>query len=50
MSRDIGNTLNLQFGLLLEETITDSDEIDATISTLRQIKTRLVAQTRGGGP
>ena len=32
---------------LLEETITDPGEIDAAISTLRQIETRLVARTRG---
>jgi DNA-binding MarR family transcriptional regulator len=31
---------------LLAEAITDADEIDATISTLRQIETRLVSQTR----
>jgi MarR family transcriptional regulator, temperature-dependent positive regulator of motility len=36
------------WSLLLKETITDSDEIDAAISTLRQIETRLVARTRGG--
>jgi MarR family transcriptional regulator, temperature-dependent positive regulator of motility len=33
---------------LLEETITDSGEIDAAISTLRQIESRLLARTRGG--
>lgn len=31
---------------LMQEAITDADEIDATISTLRQIETRLVARTR----
>lgn len=33
---------------LLEEAVTDSDEIDAVISTLRHIEARLVARTRGG--
>ncbi len=33
---------------LLEETITDPDEIDAAISTLQHIETRLVARTRDG--
>jgi DNA-binding MarR family transcriptional regulator len=37
------------WSLLLEETIADPDEIGAAISTLRQIETRLVARTRGGG-
>jgi MarR family transcriptional regulator, temperature-dependent positive regulator of motility len=36
------------WSLLLEEAIADSDEIDAAISTLRQIETRLLARTRGG--
>jgi MarR family transcriptional regulator, temperature-dependent positive regulator of motility len=31
---------------LLEETVADPDEIDAAISTLRHIETRLVARTR----
>ena len=35
------------WSLLLEETITDPGEIDAAISTLRQIETRLVARARG---
>ncbi len=34
---------------MLEETETDPDEIDAAISTLRHIETRLVARTRGEG-
>jgi MarR family transcriptional regulator, temperature-dependent positive regulator of motility len=34
------------WSLLLEGTIADSREIDATISTLRQVETRLVARTR----
>jgi DNA-binding MarR family transcriptional regulator len=33
---------------LLEEAVTDSDDIDAAISTLRSIETRLVARTRPG--
>ncbi|MFJ6897760.1 MarR family winged helix-turn-helix transcriptional regulator [Streptomyces hokutonensis] len=33
---------------LLEEAVTDSDDIDAVISTLRSIETRLVARTRPG--
>jgi hypothetical protein len=33
---------------MLEETATDPDEIDAAISTLRHIETRLVARTCGG--
>lgn len=33
---------------LLEETVTDAGEIDATISTLRQIETRLVTRTHDG--
>ena len=33
---------------LLEETVADPDEIDAAISTLRHIETRLVARTRDG--
>ncbi|WP_405590365.1 MarR family winged helix-turn-helix transcriptional regulator [Streptomyces sp. NBC_01190] len=33
---------------LLEEAVTDSDDIDAAISTLRNIETRLVARTRPG--
>ena len=33
---------------LLEEAVTDSDDIDAVISTLRTIETRLVARTRPG--
>jgi DNA-binding MarR family transcriptional regulator len=33
---------------LLEEAVTDSDEIDAAVSTLRNIETRLVARTRPG--
>jgi MarR family transcriptional regulator, temperature-dependent positive regulator of motility len=33
---------------LLEETAADPDEIDAAISALRHIETRLVARTRGG--
>ncbi|MFF1924526.1 MarR family winged helix-turn-helix transcriptional regulator [Streptomyces sp. NPDC058221] len=33
---------------LLDEAVTDSDEIDAAISTLRNIETRLVARTRPG--
>jgi DNA-binding MarR family transcriptional regulator len=31
---------------LLEETVTDPHEIDTTISTLRNIETRLIARTR----
>lgn len=38
--------LRAVWSLLLEETITDSGEIDAAISTLRQIETRLLASTR----
>jgi len=34
---------------MLEETVTDPDEIDAAISTLRHIETRLVARTRSEG-
>ncbi|RPE37373.1 DNA-binding MarR family transcriptional regulator [Streptomyces sp. Ag109_O5-1] len=34
---------------LLEEAVTDSDEIDTVISTLRTIETRLVARTRPEG-
>jgi MarR family transcriptional regulator, temperature-dependent positive regulator of motility len=33
---------------LLEETVADPDEIDATIATLRHIETQLVARTRDG--
>jgi MarR family transcriptional regulator, temperature-dependent positive regulator of motility len=33
---------------LLEETVTDAGEIDAAISTLRQIETRLVTRTHDG--
>ena len=33
---------------LLEATVTDPDEIDATISTLRNIETRLISRSRGG--
>ena len=33
---------------LLKETVADPDEIDAAISTLRHIETRLVARTRDG--
>lgn len=33
---------------LLDEAVTDSDEIDAAISILRNIETRLVARTRPG--
>jgi DNA-binding MarR family transcriptional regulator len=33
---------------MLEETVTDPDEIDAAISTLRRIETRLSAVTSGG--
>ena len=33
---------------LLAEAVTDSDDIDAVISTLRSIETRLVARTRPG--
>lgn len=33
---------------LLQEAVTDTDEIDAAISTLRNIETRLVARTRPG--
>ena len=34
---------------LLEEAVTDADDIDAVISTLRTIEARLVARTRPGG-
>ena len=33
---------------LLEEAVADPDEIDAAITTLRHIETRLVSRTRGG--
>ncbi|MFJ3415334.1 MULTISPECIES: MarR family transcriptional regulator [unclassified Streptomyces] len=34
---------------LLAEAVTDADDIDAVIATLRAIETRLVARTRPGG-
>jgi DNA-binding MarR family transcriptional regulator len=40
--------LHEAWSLLLEEAISDPGEIDAAISTLRQIETRLVARTRRG--
>jgi MarR family transcriptional regulator, temperature-dependent positive regulator of motility len=33
---------------MLDDTVADPDEIDAAISTLRHIETRLLARTRGG--
>jgi DNA-binding MarR family transcriptional regulator len=39
--------LRVIWSSMLEETVADPDEIDATISTLRNIETRLVSRTRG---